>query len=318
MRRLPAALAALGIVALGLVGCSASASTAAGCPRPMPSSSAAIDLVHVSGSTDVAPTVDVNAPLNVDQTQWQDLTTGGGTTVTQPNQLVVLDVTLVNGQTGQRTVSTNYDGDLSRPAPLSQWEALFPTLGTALQCATEGSRVVVTLPPDAVDLANAGNIGISPGQSAVLVIDLRKVYLPAADGALQYNDAHGLPTVVRAADGRPGIIIPDGDAPTQQVVQVLKKGDGQTVQSGDSVRVQVTQVNWNTRKVTNTTWDSTAQSVDLSSTSLPPGFSDALVGQTVGSQILLVTPAGGGADSATVTVFDIVGIDVPASPQPTP
>jgi hypothetical protein len=316
VRRLPAALAALGLVAVALVGCSASVSTAAGCPRPVSPSTAALDLVDVTGSTDAAPTVTVNAPLHTDTTQWEDLTTGSGTTVTQPTQLVVLDVTLVSGDSGLRTVSTNYDGDLSQPAPLSQWEAIFPTLGTALECATEGSRVVVAVPPDGFDLGNAGNIGIQQDQSGVLVIDLRKVYLPAADGALQYNDAHNLPTVVRAADGRPGIIIPDGDAPTDQVVQVLKKGDGATVQDGDSVRVQLTQVDWDSRKVTSSTWDQSAEPIDLGSSSLPTGFSDALVGQTVGSQILLVTPASG-KTAAVVSVFDIVGIDAPA-PTATP
>jgi hypothetical protein len=316
VRRLPAALAALGLVAIALVGCSASVSTAAGCSRPASPSTAALDLVDVSGATGSQPTVTVNAPLHTDQTQWQDLTTGSGTTVTQPTQLVVLDVTLVNGDSGLRTVSTNYDGDLSHPVPMSQWESIFPTLGTALQCATEGSRVLVTVPPEGIDLANAGNIGMDQGQSGVLVVDLRKVYLPAADGALQYNDAHGLPTVVRDADGRPGIIVPDGDAPSAQVVQVLKKGDGATVQSGDSVRVQLTQVAWDTRKVTTTTWDQSAESIDLSAGSLPAGFSDALVGQTVGSQILLVTPASG-KNAAVVSVFDIVGIDVPA-PAATP
>ncbi len=115
---------------------------------------------------------------------------------------------------------------------------------------------------------------------------------------------------MRAPGGRPGIIVPDGDAPTSQVVQVLKRGDGATVRQGDSVRVQLTSVDWATRQVKNTTWDSTAQSIDLSQTNVPASFSAALVGQTVGSQILLVTPASG-ANGAVVTVFDIVGIDAP-------
>ena len=308
MRRIPAVLAALGLTAVALVGCSASVSTPAGCPRPTPSSLAAIDLVHVSGDPADFADVQVQAPLHTDQTEWQDVVTGDGTTITAPNQLVVLDVTVYSGASGMRTVSTAYDGDLSRVFPLSQWTGIFPGLGDALHCAAEGSRVVVTLPPDGIDLSAAGNIGLQEGDSAVVVADIRKVYLPEADGADQFNDAHGLPTVVRAPDGRPGIIIPDADAPTEPVVQVIKRGNGAVVGADDSIHVQATGVDWADRSVTTTTWDGEPEALDMSSA--PDGFAQALVGQTVGSQILLVMPASGDrSGSATAYVFDILGID---------
>lgn len=312
MRRLPAVIAALGLVAVALVGCSASNATVAGCPRPTPASTAALDLVDVTGSPDAVANVTVRSPLRTDQTQWKDIVTGDGTTITgDPHQLVVFDVTLVSGETGLRTVATEYNGNLSTVTPVSQWATVFPGLTDALQCASEGSRVVVALAPSGIALQNASNIGIGDGESAVAVIDIRKVYLPAADGAPQFNDAHGLPTVVRAPDGRPGIIIPDATAPAQPVVQVIEKGDGAVVQPTDQVRAQVLSVDWDTGQVKDTTWDSAAAPIDLSSDQLAPAVRDALAGQTVGSQILLVTPP---ADKtgAVAYVFDIVGIDAPA------
>jgi FKBP-type peptidyl-prolyl cis-trans isomerase len=310
VRRFPAAIAALGLTAVALVGCSASTSTAAGCLRPTPSSTDALALVDVTGSPENVANVDVRTPLHATQTEYEDVVTGTGTTITEPNQLVVLDVTLVNGENGERTVTTQYDGNLQAVFPMSQWTGVFPGLQTALQCATEGSRVAVVLPPEGIDLAVAGNIGVQEGQSAVVVVDVRKVYLPAADGADQFSDAHGLPTVVRAPDGRPGVIIPDADAPTQPVVQVIKRGSGDVVAPDDAVRVHVTGVDWTDRTVTTTTWDSEPESLDLSAANTPAAFVDALAGQTVGSQVLVVVPAAdGGPSSATAYVFDILGID---------
>jgi hypothetical protein len=54
----------------------------------------------------------------------------------------------------------------------------------------------------------------------------------------------------------PGIIIPDAKKPTKQVVQTLIHGDGPKVKKTDGVRVQFTSVDWDTRKVVNSTWDS--------------------------------------------------------------
>ena len=53
-----------------------------------------------------------------------------------------------------------------------------------------------------------------------------------------------MPTVVRAADGTPGIIVPDGTPPDEVVVEVLKKGDGEVVTGDAPVRVHYTGVTY--------------------------------------------------------------------------
>jgi len=158
----------------------------------------------------------------------------------------------------------------------------------------------------------------------VAVVDVRKVYLPKADGADQFNVGQGLPSVVRGPDGRPGIIVPDAAPPSELVVQTLKKGDGPTVTGDAPVRVHYTGVTWDDRAVFETTWDAEPQSVDLET--MIPGFAEALDGQTVGSQVLVVIPPDQGygdqaqgpvpADSTLVFVVDILGIDqAPASDE---
>ena len=330
MRRIPVIVAVTALAAAGLVGC-ASTSVDDSCPRPS-SSSTTSDLIDVSGAVDTAPDIEVRTPFHVAETTSYDLETGDGPQITTDSQLVVLDLSLVSGETGQPLVATSYNGDTSRPLSLTQWAQTFPQFGDALMCASEGSRVVVALSADGISPDAVAGLGleaqelvggqlpaaaavrdaaIAANQSEIDGVDVRKVYLPKADGADQYNDARGLPTVVRAPDGRPGIIVPDADAPTEPVVQVLKKGDGAEVNDDDSVLFAFTSVDWDDPKTTvNTTWDSEPLRQTLDA--LPPVIADALRGQPAGSQLMVVQPAGDAdaaqAQPAIVYVIDVLGV----------
>ncbi|BDV30520.1 FKBP-type peptidyl-prolyl cis-trans isomerase [Microbacterium terricola] len=315
MRKIPVALVALALASVSLVGCSAS-SGAAACPRPE-SSTGALDKVTVSGTADAAPDVEVYSPFRTDQTEFEDVITGDGTAITSDAQLVVFDLTIIGGADGRTLVASAYDGDLSQVASLERWGQLVPGFSDALTCATEGSRVVIGLAPGDVETETAVSLGLAEDDSAVAVVDVRKVYLPHADGANQFNSGSGLPTVVRAPDGRPGIIVPDADAPTELVVQTLKKGDGEEVTGDRPVRVHYTGVTWADRTVFDSTWDTTPASLTLDG--VVPGMATALEGATVGSQLLIVIPPGEGygdaaqgsipANSTLVFVVDILGLD---------
>ena len=102
----------------------------------------------------------------------------------------------------------------------------------------------------------------------------------------------GCRRVVRAPDGRPGIIVPDGEAPTEVIVQTIKKGDGPVVTGDEPVRVHYTGVLWDDRTVFDTTWDGDPASLTLDA--VVPGFAQALEGQTVGSQVMVVVPPDAG------------------------
>ena len=154
--------------------------------------------------------------------------------------------------------------------PVSRWIQVFPTIYDALECATEGSRVVVALPPGGVEAETAASNGLAEDESAIAVIDLHKVYLSKADGANVYNTGRGLPSVVRAPDGRPGIIVPDGEPPTEVTVQTIKKGDGPVVTGDQPVRVHYTGVLWDERTVFDTSWDGEPASLTLDQ--VVPGF----------------------------------------------
>lgn len=276
-----------------------------------------MDLVSVTGSETSVPHVQVRTPFHTAHTEFADVTAGTGTVpIDRDDQMIVLDVSLVSAQTGKTLISTPYDGDQSRAMPLSQWVQSFPAFGDALHCATAGSRIAVAIAPGGVAPTGAQSLGLAADDSLIAVLDVRRVYLGAANGALVYNSGWGMPAVVRAPGGRPGVIVPDGAAPTTQKVQVLKRGDGEKVTGDAPVLLNYTVVNWTDKSVAETTWDASPQFVTLSTMS--KGFQHAVEGQTVGSQVLAVIPKADGASDAQdtqIAVIDILGIGPAGSGQ---
>lgn len=316
MRRLPALVAVTALAGIGLVGCSASGAPGSACAAPTADPRAA-DAVTVSGEVGTQPDVQVRSPFLPDARSVQTVVAGDGERITQPDQLVLLDLTVYNGITGERIVGSRYDGNLQNAQPLSTWDQTFPDFSSAMLCSTQGSRVVISMPYDSVGQQAAQGLQIPEGGSAVVVADVERVYLPAADGADQFTAGFGLPTVVRAPDGQPGLTIPDGDAPTDVSVQTLKKGDGPELTADATARVHVLGVAWNDREQFASTWGKAP--ITAAPSQLPEELASALEGQTVGSQVLVVVPAdqtaadqqalGAPADTALVYVFDIVGVD---------
>jgi hypothetical protein len=321
VRKISASLAVLGLVAVGLVGCSLPGSSS--CDRTAASDAAALSAVTVSGDIEEAPEIEVYTPFRTSDTAFEDVEIGEGTRITSEDQLIVMDISIAGGRTGETLVETDYDGDLSRVSPVSRWMEVLPGLDGVLDCATEGSRIVVALPPGGIEESTAQSLELEADESAIAVIDIRKVFLSQAEGVNQFNVGNGLPSVVRAPDGRPGVIVPDSAPPSDLVVETLIKGDGEEVTGDAPVRVHYTGLTWADRTVFETTWDAEPKSVDLDT--MLPGFAEALTGQTVGSQVLVVIPADQAygdqaqgpipADSTLVFVVDILGIDqaAPAS-----
>lgn len=276
-------------------------------------------MVKVSSDTG-KPTVSMTGPVHVTKTAFKDLTMGGGPAITSDAQDIDIDLTVISGTTGQPLVATSYNAGQVLNT-VKTFAASFPGFMDALHCATEGSRVLMALPPSGISDEMRTNLHIDDTTSVVVVIDLNRVFLAAADGAPQYNDRAGMPSVVLAPNGQPGITVPQAAPPKGLAVELLKKGSGQKVSASDTVRVQYTGVLWDKRTVFDTTWGDSSKALALSST--VQGFQKALIGQRVGSQVMVVIPPelgygaeGKGAVPANATlvfVVDILGIDNPAA-----
>ena len=304
VRKTSAVLATLSLAVLALTGCAAAPTFAgAACDRTA-NEGAVRDSVTVEGDLGEAPDVTVFAPVKTSDTTFADVTVGDGRTLTSASQPMVLDIAFYGGDSGDKLYESEFNGDASRVHTIDYWAQRSPGLEEVLECATGGTRTVAVLTQEDFGEANAEAFGLADGENVVAVIDVQDVLLAHAEGASRFNDARGLPTVVRAPDGTPGIIVPDSDAPSDTVTQTLIEGDGAEVEKGSTIVTNIMAVGWDDKEVVSSTWGAEPN--------LGPAAQE-LVGATVGSQLLVVAPASEGG-SATAIVVDILGI-IPASGQ---
>ena len=114
--------------------------------------------------------------------------------------------------------------------------------------------------------------------------------------------------------------MPKGDPPTGLVAQPLIKGKGREVLAGQKINVHYTGALWRNGKVFDSSWKSGKSfNLPIGTGQVIAGWDEGLVGQTVGSQVLLVVPpdkgyGAGGQPSAgikgtdtLVFVVDILG-----------
>ncbi|WP_353809920.1 FKBP-type peptidyl-prolyl cis-trans isomerase [Agromyces sp. SYSU T00194] len=312
MRRTLALIATGGALALALTGCSAPASEDAAGPGP------ATDLVTVGGSFGTTPRVDFPTPVIAEETECDVLIDGTGDTLVA-GQKALVKLSVYNASTGATIQEADRDTD-PIPAVLDEG-TLLPGLFTGLQCASEGSRVLIAVPPaDGFGEAGSVQLGVAPDDTLLFVVDVERTYLPRANGSIRPGTS-GFPAVVLGPDGRPGITVPATDPPTETEVAVLRQGDGPTVESGDSVTVHYTGVLWDDNSVFDSSWQngSPASFTVGEGADVIPGFSQAIVGQQVGSQVIAtITPEDGYGDQGSgavppgatlVFVIDILGID---------
>ena len=321
MRRVPALIATAGLVLATLTACSPG-SDAADCTAPV-SAGDASELVEVTGEFGEKPTVDFPTPLKTDTTQRSEIIEGEGPGLV-PGQKVQVDLSVFNATTGEPIEQSTYDGTSLASFVLN--DQTLAGLTDGLLCAQVGSRIAVVASADDAFGPTGGNsdIGVGADDSIVFILDVVKAYPTRADGAPQ-PPVSGMPSVVTAEDGTPGITVPSTDPPTELQIAVLKKGDGEKVPEGSTVTIQYTGVLWDTKEVFESSWENGAPialvASDGSTTEggIIPGLAKALIGQTVGSQVLAVLPPDEAygdqattnvpAGSTLIFVVDILGVD---------
>jgi FKBP-type peptidyl-prolyl cis-trans isomerase len=273
-RPLIAALVALALVA----GC--------GDDEPTGTSGTPLDDVEVSGDAGEKPTLEFDQPFELEETASRVLDEGDGEEIA-PNAVVTFDFLFVNGRNGKE-LGTSYDAE---PAQLVFEESLMAGVYEGLDGVPEGSQVLVGIAPD-------DGLGADPTQdvletdSLLLYAEIHEVRTPLerAEGEA-VEPVEGLPTVELADDGAPTITVPDTDPPTELVAQPLIEGDGPEVAGGQSITVHYTGVLWDTGEVFDSSWEKGSPATfDIGTGAVIPGWDEGLVGQTVGSQVLLVVP----------------------------
>lgn len=258
-------------------------------------------------STDLAaePTATFTAPLSTTDTEKSVVVTGTGGPVAQGDS-VLISYALFNATSGKRLDAGGYG--TSKPLALTVDPAQYLTgLTRAIDCSTIGSRIVAVIPPaEAFGTTGSTQLGIAATDSIVFVVDVVGKTPTMADGAPQPPQA-GFPTVALAPDGKPTVTIPQTAPPADLRIATLKKGTGAVVADGATVTVQYQGSIWASSKVFDQSWGAGPKSFKTSQ--VIPGFSAALVGQTVGSQVIVIIPPDKGYGAAGQPSAGISGTD---------
>lgn len=178
-----------------------------------------------------------------------------------------------------------------------------------------GSRLEVVA-PSAYAFGSSGNsqAGIGGNDTLVFVIDVGGRYDANADttGTEPADSGAGLPTVKGdPGSGLPTITIPAGAAaPAKLVTKTLIQGSGAVVQKGQTLIAQYEGVIWKTGKVFDASFSrKQVAGFTIGEGAVITGWDDGLVGQKVGSRVLLVIPPADGYGSSGNSEAGISGTD---------
>lgn len=213
-----------------------------------------------------------------------------------------------------------FDSSFDRGAPAGFGigvGAVIPGWDSGLVGVKAGSRVLMVLPPDQAYGDTPPGEPIQAGDTLVFVVDVLGSHSgdETAKGEPAPTEDDSLP-YVSITPKAPEIIIPAGNPAKQLIVIPVVVGSGPKVQKGDTVVVQYKGVLWRNGKEFDASWGRNQPFVTtIGKGAVIPAWDKGLVGQTVGSRVMLVVPpkdgygpAGSGQIKGTDTMVFAVDI----------
>jgi peptidylprolyl isomerase len=291
-----------------LTACTAPALVA---PLAAGAATSASSLTAVTISDDASkPTLHFSTPFAVKKTANRVVSAGGGADVGKDDRVTV-DYVIVDGRDGQ-IVESSY-GTKSASLFLDKKQTL-AALVNAVSGQKVGSRLLVAVAPKdgvAGNLAKVKGSTVKKGDTMLVLVDVRYLHpqLSRATGT-PVTPVPGLPTVTLASDGKPTITVTGATPPSTLVVQPLIQGGGPVVAAGETIHVHYSGVIWASGKQFDSSWDrGTPTDFTIGAGQVIKGWDTGLVGQKVGSQVLLVVPPDQGYGAQGQASAGITGTD---------
>jgi FKBP-type peptidyl-prolyl cis-trans isomerase len=300
MRRI-AVMFTLPLLAAGLLaGCGSSSSHSSASP-----------VVSVSGPIGKEPAVKIPAQKAGAQLEVKTLVQGSGPALTKNEAFVGNFALYVWNGTSHKLLQSTF----SKNTPILFSGQLLPGMATALTGKKVGSRVLAVIPPKQA-FGTSGNpqAGIKGTDTLVFIVDLIKSYTgsEAASGQPVSHGGKGLPKVTAHAAAAPAITMPSSKPPAKLVTKTLIKGTGPAVAKGQTVVVQYVGAIWKSGKVFDSSWTRHQPfgfTIDATPGQVIPGWDQGLVGEPVGSRVLLSIPPADGYGKTGNSQAGIKGTD---------
>lgn len=230
-------------------------------------------------------------PFSLEATETKEVDEGDGNTV-EAGEEVTVKYLAVNGTTGEELLST-FPTEESVVMDTSS-ELLLPAFAETLVGQKAGSSYILGMPPaDGFGEAGNANLGINPGDTVLFYVEVISSATPLsqAEGE-EVEPKDGLPTVEADGTSPATITIPDDlDAPDELVVEQLIKGERAEVEAGQTVSVHYTGVKFSDGELFDSSLTSgTPFSTVIGAGQVIEGWDEGLVGQPVGSRVLMIIP----------------------------
>ena len=249
--------------------------------------------VHVNLSGKGAPKADFPKPFSVSTTQVKVVDQGTGPKVNN-GDTVLSEVVAYNGTTAVVFDNTYVTGSPEAFALVDQ--RMLPGIISGLVGQNVGSTVVLAVPPaDAFSTQGNQQFGIQPTDSIVFVMKIEQVSDPNPL-AMATGKASPLPATVPDlkldSNGQPTGFVSTGKeikVPTKLGVYTPIQGTGPKLKKGDLATLQYIGQIYPDGTVFDESW-STGPRVIAVDVPLIKGWIKGLVGQRVGSRVVLVVP----------------------------
>lgn len=258
-------------------------------PKALAQDVAALAAVKTSGAAGKEPTTTLKTPFGTSTVLTRVEKQGTGA-VMKAGQLATFHYVQLSGDDGKAVFSTWTE---SKPERLLLGDpGLLKELTDAFIGAKVGARILLALPAQAATEATETAAATQARPATLTIIDVTAAKdLPAKATGTAVKPPAGLPTVKLAANGAPSITVPtDATKPTKLVAQQLIKGTGPVVKKGQSLVVHYSGWTFDGKSF-DSSWDRGSPfTTTIGTGQVIPGWDTGLVGQPVGSQVLLVVP----------------------------
>ena len=273
------------VLLLALAGCGSSSSSSSAATSTDP-----LDAVSITGAVGTKPQVEWKTKFTANDVQTTTLTKGDGDTIAEGDQ-VQAQIWIGNGFSQKEAYST-YDQGGAQTLTLNG--QLSPVFADAIKGAAVGSRIVVTAPADEL-VGEGGNadLGISNKDPLLVVIDLLGKPKPPLDGPQgkpQPSPAWA-PKLVTKGDKVTGLDFAKTPKPDGKLRSaVLVQGTGATVKKGQSITVNYLGQVYQAKQPFDESYTKEPATFGIGTGQVIPGWDKTLVGQKVGSRVILAIP----------------------------
>ena len=282
-----------------------------------PSGGAGLDSVEISGEPGSEPKVTWDGEMKADGIETEVISEGDGDEVGSGDS-VFAHIWIGNGFEQKKAYSTY---DATEPQLLTVDEKnLSPLFLEGLEGQTIGSRVAIAASAEEA-FGEAGNpqLGIGNKDTVLTVIDIISGIEDGADGEEQKAPAW-VPELQGDDEAPTGFDFAGTPEPTDALQSaVIVQGEGDVVESGQTMAVNYLGQVYDGKKPFDESFSTQPASFGIGVGQVVKGWDEALVGQTVGSRVVLAIPpelgyGKGGNEQAGITgtdtlyfVVDILG-----------